>query len=378
MVWAMNVYIRTTRNGYHASVIPTGPFDLTHALAISQAMENTESKLRGCQSVDLELSQLERIDGAGAVLLARFLNRLNVAGASASVIGGENHEAERLIALYRERQIDHTKPKAPAQHRLARIGALAPQLTGEASTALDFIGRDVMALRKAAVAPSSVDWRSLPRLIQEVGADALPVASAANLLIGIIVGFLGVSQLGRFGAVSYVPELVVDAHFRELGPLVTAMIVAGRSGAGITSEIATMKVSEEVDALRSMGFDPVRWLAVPRCIALALTVPILTWVGDVLALVGGLVATTVASDMTARAYIQAALNAITLNNFLEGLVKSPFLGLAIGLIACGQGLLARGGAAAVGSRTTTAVVLATFSVIVISAIFTFFFTFIGL
>ena len=139
-----------------------------------------------------------------------------------------------------------------------------------------------------------------------------------------------------------------------------------------------MKVSEEVDALRSMGFDPVRWLAAPRCIALAITVPILTWVGDLLALVGGLVATTGASHMTARAYIQAALNAITPNDFIEGLVKSPFLGLAIGLIACGQGLLARGGAAAVGSRTTTAVVLAIFSVIVISAVFTFFFTFIGL
>lgn len=374
----MNVDIHTTRNRDHANVVLTGPFDLAHALAISQAMENTESILRGCRSVDVELSQLERIDGAGAVLLARFIKRLNVVGASASVIGGENHEAEQLIALYRECQIDHPKPKARAQHRLARVGALAPELAGMASTALDFIGRDVMALRKAAVAPSSVDWRSLPRLIQEIGADALPVASAANLLIGIIVGFLGISELGRFGAVSRVPELIVVAHFRELGALVTGIIVAGRSGAGIASEIATMNVSEEVDALRSLGFDPVGWLVVPRCIALALTVPILTWVGYLLALLGGLVAMTVATHMTARAYIEAALNAITLNNFLEGLVKSPFLGLAVGLIASGQGLLARGGAAAVGSRTTTAVVLAIFSVIVISATFTFFFTLIGL
>ena len=104
--------------------------------------------------------------------------------------------------------------------------------------------------------PDSVDWGSLPRLMQEIGADALPVTSAANLLVGIIIGFLGVSQLGRFGAVAYVPELVVVAHFRELGPLVTAIVVAGRSGAGLASELATMKVSEEIDALRSMGFDP--------------------------------------------------------------------------------------------------------------------------
>ncbi len=127
----------------------------------------------------------------------------------------------------------------------------------------------------------------MPRLIQEIGADALPVTSAANLLVGVIIGFLGVSQLGRFGAVACVPELVVVAHFRELGPLVTAIVVAGRSGAGLASEIATMKVSEEIDALRSMGFDPVRWLVVPRCLALVVTLPLLTWVGDVLALIGG-------------------------------------------------------------------------------------------
>jgi phospholipid/cholesterol/gamma-HCH transport system permease protein len=214
--------------------------------------------------------------------------------------------------------------------------------------------------------------------MQEIGADALPVTSAANLLVGIIIALLGVSQLGRFGAVAYVPELVVVAHFRELGPLVTAIIVAGRSGAGLASEIATMKVSEEIDALRSMGLDPVRWLVVPRCLALAITLPLLTLVGDVLAIVGGLGATAVAAPMTTRAYIQASTDAITVEHLLAGLVKSPFLGLAIGLIACGQGLLARGGAAAVGARTTTAVVLAIFSVIVMSSLFTFFFALMGI
>jgi phospholipid/cholesterol/gamma-HCH transport system permease protein len=249
---------------------------------------------------------------------------------------------------------------------------------GKANVAFDFAGRCAAALPKAAVMSNSVDWRSLPRLIQDIGADALPVASAANLLIGIIVGFLGVSQLGRFGAFAYVPQLVVVAHFRELGPLVTAMVVAGRSGAGLASEIATMKVSEEVDALRSMGFDPVRWLVVPRCLALALTMPVLTWVGDVVGLIGGWGATTVISHMTARAYLEATLNAITANHLVTGLVKSPFLGLSVGLIACGQGLLAQGGAAAVGARTTTAVVMAMFSVIVISAVFTFFYALIGI
>jgi len=223
-----------------------------------------------------------------------------------------------------------------------------------------------------------VDWKSLPGLLQTIGADALPVTSAANLLVGLIVGFIGVSQLGRFGAHVYVPELVVIAHFRELGPLVTAIVLAGRSGAGLASELATMRVSEEIDALRSMGFDPVRWLVVPRCLALVLTVPVLTWIGDVLALGGGLLAAATLTDITPRAYVLGTAEAITGAHFFVGLVKTPFLALAIGLIACGQGLAARGGASAGGARTTTAVVLAIFGVIVISAVFTLFFTLAGI
>jgi phospholipid/cholesterol/gamma-HCH transport system permease protein len=139
-----------------------------------------------------------------------------------------------------------------------------------------------------------------------------------------------------------------------------------------------MKVSEEIDALRAMGFDPIRWLVLPRCLALVAVVPILTWIGDVLALVGGLAATSLITEMTPRAYVLATERTITATNFFGGLIKTPFLALVIGLIACGQGLATRGGAAAVGARTTTAVVLAIFGVIVINAVFTLFLALLGL
>jgi len=116
----------------------------------------------------------------------------------------------------------------------------------------------------------------MPDLLQGIGADALPVTAAANLLVGFIIGALGVTQLARFGATGMIPELLVVIQFRELGPLITAVVVAGRSGAGIASEIGAMKVSEEIDALWTMGFDPLRWLVFPRCLALILVVPLLT------------------------------------------------------------------------------------------------------
>jgi phospholipid/cholesterol/gamma-HCH transport system permease protein len=341
-------------------------------------VEEAETLLAGCGSVDVDLAQLDRVDGAGAVLLARLIDRLDADGRHANVIEGPNGEAARLIARYRRHRAHLPELPTRAVSPLTRIGAAAAELPGRANEAFDFTGRCAVAFPKATATPNSVDWRSLPRLVQEIGAGGLPVASAANLLIGVIVGFLGASQLARFGAVAYVPQLVVVAQLRELGPLITAMVVAGRSGAGIASEIATMKVSEEVDALRSMGFDPLRWLVVPRCLALALTVPLLTWVGNLLGIFGGMGAATVMTHMTARAYVVATANAITGNDFVVGLVKTPFLGLAIGLIACAQGLAAQGGAAAVGTKTTSAVVLAMFAVIVISATFTLFSALIGI
>ena len=373
----MDTAISTERHGAHASLAAVGFFDLAHAAAVLRAVEDAPSQLRGCEHVDVDLTQLARIDGTGAVMLARLLDRLDNDGLQSRLAADRNPEAVRLIALYRSRRNEVPVRSAGAAGVLTRLGAAIATLPGTARGALDFTGRCAAAVPKTIASPPSVNWGSLPMLIQSIGADAWLVTSAANLLVGLIIGFIGVSQLGRFGATSYVPELVVVTHFRELGALITAIIVAGRSGAGLASEIATMKVSEEIDALRSIGFDPVRWLVVPRCLALVIVLPILTWIGDVFALGGGLIATTTMTDMPIRMYLTATAGAITGTNFLAGLIKSPFLALAIGIVACGQGLATQGGAAAVGARTTTAVVLSIFSVIAINAVFTLLFVVIG-
>jgi phospholipid/cholesterol/gamma-HCH transport system permease protein len=373
----VNVGVRVDRQLDHANIVLSGLFDLAHATELAHAVQSAEPHLDGCHSANVSLAQVNRIDGTGAVLLARLLDRLAANGCRTDVAADANPETARLLALYRQHRTDHPTLPSGTMNPFARLGSTAAQMPAKANDAFNFIGRCAAALPKAAVAATSVDWRSLPKLMQEIGADAWPITSVANLLVGIIVGFLGISQLGRFGAVAFVPELVVVAHFRELCPLITAIVVAGRSGSGIASEIATMKVSEEIDALRSMGFDPVRWLVVPRCLALVLTLPLLTWIGNAMGVAGGLLAAMAITNMSARAYLQATFDHITVTHLLVGLVKSPFLALAIGLIACGQGLLTEGGAAAVGSRTTSAVVQSIFGVVVISTLFTFFFVLLG-
>jgi phospholipid/cholesterol/gamma-HCH transport system permease protein len=371
------VDIRAEVHGDRARLAPAGSFDLAHAAAVAHALEHMPPGLERCPSIDVDLANVERFDGAGAVLLAQLLDRLEAHGHRTRIVEDSNPQAARLIALYRGGLTDRFSAHA-RRTPLARIGAAAAKVPGTLHDAFDLAGRVAVAVPQTVAAPRSVDWRALPGLVQEIGADGLVVTGAANLLVGLIIGLLGISQLARFGAVAYVPELVVVAQFRELGPLVTAIVVAGRSGAGLASELATMKVSEEIDALRSMGFDPLRWLVVPRCVALVAVVPLLTWIGDGLGLLGGFVATMGISDMTPRAYIEGTMIAISPAHLLGGLVKAPFLGLAIGLIACGQGLAAQGGAAAVGARTTRAVVLAILGVIVANAVFTLFFTLLGI
>jgi len=372
----MSAAIRASREQDRARLTVAGRIDLANATAITHAIADASPILEATRVIEVDLSGVENIDGSGAVLIARLLDRLEDSGHRVEVPADRSPGAARLIRLYRACRTRDPAP-IPARGRLARVGRSAAVASRTLSGGLDFIGRSAVAVPKAVIAPHSVDWSSVPRLLQEIGADGLAVAGAANLLVGLIIGFLGVSQLGRFGVTIYVPELVVVSQFRELGPLVTAIVVAGRSGAGLASEIGTMKVSEEIDALRAIGLDPVRWLVVPRCLTLMIVLPVLTWIGDALALGGGLVATTASTEMSTRAYLTATANAIRVNDFLGGLIKTPFLALAIGLIACGEGLATHGGAAAVGARTTAAVVWSIFGVIVISAIFTFLYVLLG-
>ena len=188
----MSVAIRVDREGDRARLVPCGSFDLANALAVAQAMDDAEARLSGCVSVDIDLAQLDRIDGAGAVLLARLLDRLDAGRHRARMIGDVNNEAVRLIGRYRESRrglpLRQTREMSP----LTRIGALAAGIPHKVSEALDFTGCFVDALPKALATPSSVDRPSLPQLIQEIGADALLVTSAANLLVGIIIAILGV------------------------------------------------------------------------------------------------------------------------------------------------------------------------------------------
>jgi phospholipid/cholesterol/gamma-HCH transport system permease protein len=205
--------------------------------------------------------------------------------------------------------------------------------------------------------------------MKSVGVDALPIVGLISFLLGLIMAFMSAVQLQQFGANIYVASLVSLSMVRELGPIMTAIIVAGRSGSAFAAEIGTMKISDEVDALFTMGFEPTRFLVVPKVIASVITVPILVLFSDLFAIFGGLVVGVFMLDLTTNAYIAQTLKTLTLFDVFWGFLKAAVFALLIAGIGCLRGFQVRGGAAEVGKATTSAVVSSIFLIILADAVF---------
>jgi phospholipid/cholesterol/gamma-HCH transport system permease protein len=242
----------------------------------------------------------------------------------------------------------------------------------------EFIGQVARAVLRAPLRPSSINWRDLGRLMEQVGADALPIVLLISFLIGLVMAFQSAGTLASYGANVFLADMVGLSMTRLMGPLMMAILVAGRSGAGISAELGTMKVSEEIDALRTLGLDPIGFLVIPRVLALVLMVPFLTLLADFVGIVGGGIIGITLLDLTPSPFINRLTEALTLWDVATGVILSVAYGIAIGLIACERGLATTGGAEGVGRFTTAAVVTILFHLVIITSVFTSLFMFWGI
>jgi phospholipid/cholesterol/gamma-HCH transport system permease protein len=252
----------------------------------------------------------------------------------------------------------------------AQVGRATIAILLETQLVLAFLGQILISVKETAHAPRTGNWREVWPTMERVGADAVPVVVLINFLIGFVMAFQGAVQLKEFGANIYVADLVGLSITRELAPLMTAIILCGRSGAAFAAELGSMKVSEEVDALRTLGIGPIRYLVLPRTLALVLAIPLLILLADAVGILGGLVVALTSLDLTVVGYLMETKRALSVWDVYSGVVKSLFFGVAIALIACQQGLATTGGAKGVGRRTTSAVVTTFFVLVVIDAGFT--------
>jgi phospholipid/cholesterol/gamma-HCH transport system permease protein len=226
--------------------------------------------------------------------------------------------------------------------------------------------------------PRNAHWKAIPLLVQYAGADAVPIVLIINFLVGFVMAYMSARALAMFGANLFVADLVGIAMTRQLAPIMTAIVVCGRSGAAFATELGSMKVAEEIDALRTLGLQPFAWLVFPRVLALALVVPVLTILADVVGILGGLLVAITSLGLTVRGFLNETRGSLSAWDVESGLIMSVAFAITIGLIACQQGFAASGGPQGVGRRTTATVVSSLFAIVFLDAVFTVFYRVAGL
>jgi phospholipid/cholesterol/gamma-HCH transport system permease protein len=330
-------------------------------------------------SVSLDLSGMSSIDSAGALAILRFKALAGERGIPFAV-SGDGGQAGRLLALVCERTGRATEPLAApdASGFFEGLGEKILSLIRGVGDELTFQGELLRATARSCFEPGSVRWADVLFYMRRAGVDGFPIVALITFLLGLIITFMSSLQLRQFGANLYVADLVAISIVRELGPIMTAILVAGRSGSAFAAEIGTMQVNEEVDALVTMGFDPMTFLSVPKLLAMLVVTPILTLFADLHGILGGLVVGVAGLDLTARAYLNETHEALTASAILASLVKAEVFAVLIATVGCQRGFRVRGGADAVGAAATSAVVTSIFLIIIADSAFALVLQYLGI
>lgn len=347
----------------------SGRLTLRNAPALWTQLHTYKPK-RG-DEMKIDLTQVDHVDGTAIALLVSYRAQLQERGVVCEFEA--EGSAKELLKLY-------DRDAKPVRRRRRRPKGLLDQLGGatirflvEVQLVMAFFGQMVWGVVLAFRAPRTVNWKDVTPTMERAGADAVPIVALINFLVGLVMALQSATQLRRFGADIFIADLIGISVTREIGPLMTAIIVCGRTGSAFAAELGTMKTNEEIDALRTMGFGTMRYLVMPRALALMLVMPLLTCVADLCGITGGLMVAKYRLDLTSAAYFIEAQRAVKLSDITSGLWKSVGFALATALISCQQGLATTGGAEGVGRRTTAAVVTTLFALILIDVVFTVFF-----
>jgi phospholipid/cholesterol/gamma-HCH transport system permease protein len=252
---------------------------------------------------------------------------------------------------------------------LERIGRTAWREGAAVSNGLTFLGESLTVLFHLLLSPRSIRWRAVVRSLELDGFNALPIVGLLSFLMGVVIAYQGAEQLRTFGANIFIVDLVGVSLLREIAPIVTAILVAGRSGSAYAAQIGTMKVTEELDAIRTLGLSPMELLVVPKVLALVIALPLLTVYADAVGVFGGMLIASSQLSVSFTEFLTRFEDAVALRHFLIGIGKMPVFAAIIALVGCYQGLQIRGGVDDVGRRTTVSVVQAIFLVIVLDALF---------
>jgi phospholipid/cholesterol/gamma-HCH transport system permease protein len=359
---------------------PGGSWTAAHASVLEGLYDRLAPQLRQASALKIDMSGVGELDTLGAWLIEKMSRRASQSGGAENVVGISDRYSDLIAEV---QQVNRRKPAAakPATSvldRLEQVGRAASGVSDNFLIFLEMLGALGTSLWGLLQRPRSLRLTSLTYQIYRVGWQAIPIVLLITFLIGAIIAQQGIFHFRKFGADSYVVDMVGILVLRELGVLIVAIMVAGRSGSAYTAELGSMKMREEIDALSTMGLDPVEVLILPRIVALICALPILTFIGSMAALYGGGVVAWLYGGMSPAVFIARLHEAVSVTSFEVGMIKAPFMALAIGIVACSEGLRVKGSAESLGRQTTTSVVKSIFLVIVLDGIFAVFFASIGM
>lgn len=332
------------------------------------------------QTVSIDLQDVGLLDTAGAWVLFRLRERLKSEGFTAEFahVGGSHEGLFHHIVECEEQPPMNLQKFHPFRRLADRTGYQSYQMWLEIKAMLAFFGEMMLTAAGALMRPRRLKFTSIVSHMEQVGINAMPIVGLLTFLVGVVLTFQGADQLQRFGAEIFTVNLLGISFLRETGILMTAIIIAGRSGSAFAAQIGTMKVNEEVDAMRALGINPIELLVLPRTIALILVMPLLGFYADMSGLVGGALMAVISLDLSIGQFLTQLQGAVPMWSFWVGIIKAPVFAFAIALVGCYNGLKVEGSAESVGRMTTRAVVQSIFLVIVIDAIFSVIFSFIGI
>lgn len=349
-------------------------------IAHTEELEQLVAAVRTEDAAEIDLGSVARLDTFGAWLIERLVRQREASGDTMRLV----NMPDRYRGIFEEVRQANRRPPLASRRRdglLARIDGLGRSVTRFGADLIGFVamlGALAVALGRSLARPRTFRLTSVVHHLDRVGWQAIGIIVLITFLIGCIIAQQGIFHFRRFGAEDYVVDLVGILVIREIGVLIVAIMVAGRSGSSYTAELGSMKMREEIDALRTMGVDPVEVLVLPRVIALVIALPILTFIGSMSALLGGELVAWFYGGMSPPIYLARLNDAVSLTDFQVGMFKAPVMALVIGVVACSEGLKVKGSAESLGLQTTASVVKSIFLVIVLDGLFAMFFASIGM
>jgi phospholipid/cholesterol/gamma-HCH transport system permease protein len=373
-------FLTGTADGDRVALTVTGAWTADRATELEAVVEQTARRYETARSVEINVAALDRLDTFGAWLIERLKRAFAAQGLTPRLVGLSDSDRALMAEMAQLNRAPaangHTANRVMVA--LDSVGRAVAEIGWSLALLAHLLGALTLAAMATLAHPRRLRLTSMVHHLERVGWRAVPVVLLSTFLIGAIIAQQGIFHFRAFGAEVYVVDMVGILVLREVGVLIVCVMVAGRSGSAYTAELGSMKMREEIDALRTMGLDPVEVLVLPRMVALVIAVPLLTFLGSMAALYGAGLVCWLYGDMAPDIFLSRLREAIWLPTFAVGMIKAPFMALVIGLVACVEGFDVDGSAASLGFKTTSSVVKSIFLVIVLDGIFAMFFAAIGM